>query len=367
MDNNSLTIKVPGKLMIAGEYAVLEPGYPAIVIAVNRYITITISYNNRNKLSMVTSEHSEVSFRMDENGIVVGLEGEEYAFIREAITISSQFLKEIGVAMLPYHLRIQSELIDPFTGIKYGLGSSAAIVVGVIRAVFAFHKQEMEPLHLFKLACIAHLKTQGNGSGADIAASVFGGWVHYSRYDVTWLIRRLNQIKHNRSEESILNLITKPWPSLRIERIIPPSDVRLFIGWTKHPAKTAPMINQIETFQKQEKERYEEFLVQSKTAVNDFIWSCKCKDGAGVLNAIRKNRKALQFLSNITGMQIETKEIKTLCDISDQYGSGKSSGAGGGDCGIAFLLGDDKIVSLKQDWEQAGIIPMNLLVAEFVH
>ena len=32
-------IRVPGKLMIAGEYAVLDPNYKCMVVAVDRYIT----------------------------------------------------------------------------------------------------------------------------------------------------------------------------------------------------------------------------------------------------------------------------------------------------------------------------------------
>ena len=30
----------PGKLYIAGEYAVVEPGHPAILVAVDQFITV---------------------------------------------------------------------------------------------------------------------------------------------------------------------------------------------------------------------------------------------------------------------------------------------------------------------------------------
>ena len=32
----------PGKLFIAGEYAVVEPGHPAIIVAVDQFINVTI-------------------------------------------------------------------------------------------------------------------------------------------------------------------------------------------------------------------------------------------------------------------------------------------------------------------------------------
>ena len=38
----TITSKAPGKLFIAGEYAVVEPGHGAIVAAVSRYLTVTI-------------------------------------------------------------------------------------------------------------------------------------------------------------------------------------------------------------------------------------------------------------------------------------------------------------------------------------
>ena len=34
--------KVPGKLFLAGEYAVVESGNPAVIAAVDRYLTVSI-------------------------------------------------------------------------------------------------------------------------------------------------------------------------------------------------------------------------------------------------------------------------------------------------------------------------------------
>ena len=35
-------VRAPGKLYIAGEYAVVEPGFPAVLIAVDRYVTVRV-------------------------------------------------------------------------------------------------------------------------------------------------------------------------------------------------------------------------------------------------------------------------------------------------------------------------------------
>jgi phosphomevalonate kinase len=347
--------------MIAGEYAVLSNGYPAIVTAINRYITIEISQSTINKLSHAFMEFPETTWEVDHNGLIIGLEGEKYSFLKDAITCAYEFLKEKSVIITPFSLKIQNGLNDLITGKKIGLGSSAAIVVGVISAILEFHDEMIvkEPLELYKLSCIAHLKAQGNGSGADIAASVYGGCLLYYRYDTPWLVQKLLVQK-----EKICTLINLPWPNLRIEKVNLPKNARLIAGWTKQIAKTAPMVDKIETFQSNQRKNYDIFLERSKAAVDEFIKSCELEDSTGILNSIGNNRSALQYLSDITGVQIETKEISKLCKIADQYGRGKSSGAGGGDCGIAILLGDGEREILKQEWELAGIQPLDILITE---
>lgn len=333
MKSSSLIIKVPGKLMIAGEYAVLSSGYPAIVTAVNRYITIKISSSNRFILSDSSPELPDSTWMLNQKGDVIGLDAKEHSFMKAAITIAFQYLREKGVNISTFHLEIQNGLNDIISGQKYGLGSSSASVVGVISAILAFHGLEIEKeqLLLYKLSCIAHLKEQGNGSGADIAASVYGGWICYYRYDVKWLNHKLNDANLNLND-----LISMPWPGLSINRISLPDNINFIAGWTRHSVKTSPLVSKIESFQMENKKEYAVFLEQSKAAVMEFIRSCDMNNGEGILKAIHKNRTALQYLEYITSLQLETKEIIELCQIADKYGGGKFSGAGGGDCGIAF-------------------------------
>ncbi len=361
MKDSSLSIKVPGKLMIAGEYAVLSTGYPAIVAAVNRYIHIKISQCDQYKLSFTSSEPIEVIWSYDPDEVVTGLEGEEYSFIKEAIRIAFQFLREKAVLITPFQLYIENDLNDFISGKKYGLGSSAAIVVGVIRAILAFFHQglESDKLQLYKLSCIAHLKSQGNGSGADIAASVYGGWLCYYRYDLSWLDRKLKD-----PNVSVVSLLPISWPGLYIRRVFLPDGISLLAAWTQHAVKTSPLVEQIEAFQRKNKEQYEVFLELSKAAVEEFIRSCELGQAAGILHAIHENRMALQYLSSITGIQLETKEIRRLCQIADQYGSSKFSGAGGGDCGFALLHRFDDMDTLKQEWEGASIMPLDIQISE---
>src|SRR5699024_6947572 len=89
------------------------------------------------------------------------------------------------------HLIVKSELADE-NGIKYGLGSSAAVVVSVVEAILTrFMSKVPQRSLVFKLAAIAHVKTQGSGSGADIAASVYGGLLRYASYQSNLCLNRI--------------------------------------------------------------------------------------------------------------------------------------------------------------------------------
>src|SRR5690606_42087190 len=134
---NSYKIKVPGKLFIAGEYAVLEPGNLAIVIAVNRYMKTEIKTYKENQLHLPQLGYDSVSWSWTDGELTFHPEGSKLAFIKNAISLLHTLLLENSVEIRPFALSITSEL-DDVSGKKYGLGSSAAVVVSVISALFHF-------------------------------------------------------------------------------------------------------------------------------------------------------------------------------------------------------------------------------------
>jgi len=260
----------------------------------------------------------------------------------------------------PFKLYITSDLNDLDTGKKYGLGSSAAIVVGVISSILSFHEEynsRENLINIFKLSAIAHVKTQGNGSGADIAAAVYGGWLKYSTFSSKWLLKKLDK------ERSIINIVNMPWADLRIEKLTPPKELKLLVGWTQESVGTASMVKKIQYYQADNVESYEEFLKESNNSVSNLTNAFEEGDINKALEALYNNRRALNKLGLLAGVNIETKKLETLCKIADRYGRGKTSGAGGGDCGIAFIKGEEKYLALCKEWMEAGIVPLDLLVA----
>lgn len=75
-----------------------------------------------------------------------------------------------------------------------------------------------------------------------------------------------------------------------------------------------------------------------------------------LFQGVQANRYALATVGEKAGVAIETPLLKTLCDLAEQYGGvGKPSGAGGGDCGIAFMPDKQKADQLQEAWQQVGI------------
>lgn len=360
MPFTSFEVKVPGKLFVAGEYAVTESGSPAIVIAVDRYIRVVISPSTENHLLLSQIGLDDVLWEVVDEDIRFSSNSPKLAFIRNAIKVFYQLLQEHSIEQRNFTLSVISELDDP-SGKKYGLGSSAAVVVGVITALIHLYNDEKIPLDkklIFKLAAISHFTTQGNGSCADIAASTYGGWLCYSSFDGDWLLDQLDK------GTKIPQLLASEWPSLTIEPISPPDSLQLCVGWTGKSASTGPMVQQVHKLKEEDLIFYQNFLTKSRNAVDHLLSAFAQNDCDGAIAALRENRIALRELDEKSQTGIETEGLKRLIRMADEWGSGKSSGAGGGDCGIAFVRTKEDADRLREQWRANSIEPLDLYVAQ---
>ncbi|MBD7985903.1 phosphomevalonate kinase [Sporosarcina sp. Sa2YVA2] len=359
MDTSSYEIRVPGKLFIAGEYAVLEPEGECIVAAVNRYVYATGKVSGHNHVDLPQLGLSAITWEELDGKLLFSENAPKLRFIQNAITLCHQYVSAAGLKSVPFTLSIRSEL-DDVSGKKYGLGSSAAVVVAVIASVLHCHKEVgVKPTKelIYKLASIAHFMTQGNGSCADIAASTFGGWLHYSTFDPEWLLRNLQ------GDSNIYTLVHEKWPGLQLNSIVPPTDLLLCVGWTGSEMSTSKMIVKIRQLQEKKPHLFDKFINESIHSVSDMVNSFKNVNVNGALQSLKRNRLALQQLGYEANAKIETTKLEELIRIADCYGAGKTSGAGGGDCGIAFMDSPKNAEVVKNKWKLAQIEPLDLTVS----
>ncbi|HWN69456.1 MAG TPA: hypothetical protein VNM90_17565, partial [Haliangium sp.] len=155
-----ITASAPGKVLLAGEYAVLA-GAEAVVMAINRRAVARVVAPGTNEARGAAGS----PFLQALAQAVAAHAGADSPAARAAtmLAVDSSALRDVG-------------------GIKLGLGSSAAATVAACACALA-HGQagDVRPAaaEVHRLAHVAHGAAQSaqgaRGSGADIAASVYGG------------------------------------------------------------------------------------------------------------------------------------------------------------------------------------------------
>ena len=357
----TITSKAPGKLFIAGEYAVVEPGHGAIVAAVSRYLTVTI--DEATSVGTLTStQNPDVVVEWTREGELFRANEEHpYKLVEEAILVAEQYVREFGEPTISlYSLSITSELDDAKRGIKYGLGSSGAVVVATIQAVLDFYKTPRTSLLVYKLSVLTNLRLSQRGSFGDIAASSFGGMVYYTSPDRSSLLEQLQN-------QSIKVICDADWKDLTIERLPELPDFTLLVGWTGQVAITDSLIQATEKKRKVETDSafYKDFLVKSHAIVQGLQNAWNNQDIPALQEGIRANRALLNEFAQVMQLEIETPALQTLCDLAEQNGAcAKMSGAGGGDCGICFTQSEQQRQQIENQWAKAQIQVLPLSIAE---
>ena len=353
----TITSKAPGKLFIAGEYAVVEPGHGAIVAAVSRFLTVTI--DKATSVGTLTStQNPDVIVEWTREGELFHIKADHpYKLVEEAILVAEQYVRECGTPTNAlYSLSITSELDDAKRGIKYGLGSSGAVVVATIQAVLDFYETPRTPLLVYKLSVLTNLLLSQRGSFGDIAASSFGGLVYYTSPDRSEL-----------QKQSIKDICDAVWKDLTIERLPEIPNFTLLVGWTGQVAITDSLIQATEKKRKVATDSafYKKFLKKSHAIVQGLQSAWNKQDIPALQEGIRANRALLNEFAQVMQLEIETPALQTLCDLAEQVGAcAKTSGAGGGDCGICFTQNEHQRQTIENQWAQAQIQVLPLNIAE---
>ena len=266
-----------------------------------------------------------------------------------AIEIFEQYAKSCDIAMKHFHLTIDSNL-DDSNGHKYGLGSSAAVLVSVIKVLNEFYDMKLSNLYIYKLAVIANMKLQSLSSCGDIAVSVYSGWLAYSTFDHEW-------VKHQIEDTTVEEVLIKNWPGLHIEPLQAPENMEVLIGWTGSPASSPHFVSEVKRL-KSDPSFYGD-LEDSHRCVEKLIHAFKTNNIKGVQKMVRQNRTIIQRMDKEATVDIETEKLKYLCDIAEKYhGASKTSGAGGGDCGITIINKDVDKEKIYDEWTKHGIKPL---------
>ncbi|HEU4730981.1 MAG TPA: hypothetical protein VFT22_23970 [Kofleriaceae bacterium] len=282
----SMIATAPGKLILTGEYAVLD-GAPAIVVAVDRRAVARLSATPRGSSPFLLAVADEIAAR----------HGASDPAARAALEISVD----------------SSAFYDRMT--KLGLGSSAAVTV----AATALALGTTERAEILEIALAAHARAQGTrgarGSGADIAASVHGGTI----------------------------VFTLPGSSgpCHVERRRWPASVTLLPFFTGAPADTAQLVARVQAA----REAHRTTVDAALTAIADASRAACAALTAppelaaiGLIGALALAANATDRLAIATGIDLVPECVTRARGLLARLGgTAKTTGAGGGDVGIAVV------------------------------
>lgn len=166
----------PGKLVLSGEYAVLD-GAPAIVAAIGRRARIRLSPGRGEFHEVRAPGFTDAVGRFVlEDGIPSWIDGaDDYALVDAVLAA--------GQAVFARPMAINIDTSSFYHGPdKLGLGSSAALAAAL--AVAISDQTELAPA---VVAANGHRRFQGGGgSGADVAAAIAGGVIDYRMQESGW-------------------------------------------------------------------------------------------------------------------------------------------------------------------------------------
>lgn len=318
-------VKTCGKLFWAGEYAILEPGQLALIKAIPIYMTAEIKESNNYRLYSDMFSYS-VDLRPDSS----------YTLIQETVALVEEYLTVQGVELQPFSLEIRGKMERE--GKKFGLGSSGSVVVLIIKAMLAFYERLAKRELLFKLASAVLLKRGDNGSMGDIACIASEDLVLYQSFDrkkvADWL-----------EKEDLQAVLARDW-GFSIRSVEPALKFDFLVGWTKEVAVSSHMVKQIKDIMNSS------FLQISKETVANLVKALEVGQEDKIIELLNHASLLLENLSS----DIYTPSLRQLKNASqDLKAVAKSSGAGGGDCGIALSFDRDSTILLKKRWADLGI------------
>jgi mevalonate kinase len=283
-------LSAPGKLFLIGEYVVLDGG-TAVVAAV---------------------EPVAAGGGLRAQGRLVAGAAPSTPLVAEAVRETAGYLATRGIEPPAGAPEIDTRALAD-DGKKLGLGSSAAAAAIAVGALLDAAGDDLDAHRAlaFSLALRAHRAAQGGrGSGADVAAAVFGGVIAFTpRADAAPDIEPLGP---------------------------PPGEVVVFSTGT--PSATVDHVRAVERLAERDGRLHATRMAALRAAANTFRRAYESGDLPTLIGATHEAEATLAALGRDADLPIVTPPLAAAAALARTLGgAAKPSGAGGGDVGVAFF------------------------------
>lgn len=279
---------IPGKLFLMGEYSVVRGDSPAMILPTQRTLTVSVVQSHR----WIFESDLENSFASDHWDELVDWAFPELKKILHTLNDT--------LPLEPLKWTVKSELDDTLHA--YGLGSSGAFTVAMIKATYQFYGKKLSSKELFRLSALT--QNDPTSSYGDLAVQAFQTPIYFKR------------------PKDLLNAFN--------EVIIEPMDMpfKYLVIHSGQKVKSAPFVEAF--FDKIKTNTVINYIAKMNEVVTDF------KDKPS-LNLIQDASLAYVKMAQHVHPGIITSVLEDILEkISLAGGVGKISGAGGGDNVLAF-------------------------------
>ena len=325
----------PGKLVLVGEYAVLS-GAPAIVTAVDVRARVKVMAIPGAESTFFDTATGRAYYFVIEDG--AGLR-----WVDEQPEVTGTILEAVIAACSEHSLlfadgpsfRVSIDTDDFFTQVdgrwtKLGIGSSSAALVALVGALADELNLSMTPEEILAICHSAHRRFQGgSGSGADVATAVYGGVIAARRAP----------------ESETIDVTRCDWPE----------DLLALPIWSGVSASTTDLLKRYERFQDDNPDDYRRHLRRLKSISEQACVAWTEQSVIDVLNALAGYDDALLALDADARIGISSEPHDRIRQLVEQQGAiYKTSGAGGGDFGLALTDSAELLDAVRVACRDAG-------------
>jgi len=335
----------PGKLLLFGEYAVLE-GAPALVAAVDRRARVRLrsGASNAGRITCTPLGVDRAPFQVrdrrlvcrDCNAVQLGLTAALVPRLLEAFGQPAEAVTEFEIEIDSTAL-FQS--VEDGAPVKLGLGSSAAVAAALIaafEAALAPGWDASAPARLRRWLPLYRELLGGRASGADLAAAFAGGLAGYRECSDTGPV-----------------VASRRWPD----------GVAWLPVWVGRPALTTDFVAGFERWRAGSPEcaggvigRLSALAAKAEAALNR---------PEAFIEAVADYAAGISDLGAEAGLDIVSAPHRALAEAAGRLGVVyKSCGAGGGDLGVALDTDPGRLRAFGRAAARAGAVPLNLVLAE---
>jgi phosphomevalonate kinase len=341
---NELFASAPAKLVLLGDYAVLE-GARALVLAVNRRAGVRITAR-ADRLCRVHAADLGIA----EADAVIGSDGRLQWQCDEATRTKLTLVDHVWHGMVReglapvggegFALHLDTSGFFHTDGAsKLGLGSSAALTVALASALATYagrHDAMSDRTQWMRRLLRMHGDWQGGrGSGVDIAASVAGGLIGY----------QLIGADREPSYEAI-----------------PASGLHCLFVWSGQSVSTGDSLQRLTQWRQAHAGDYAAHMSALSSVSSAAIDAFKQQRVQSFIGLTREYALGLQRFGAACGLEIYSPAQKQLADMASGTDVSYKPCGAGGDFGVVFAEDAERLATFERVIVSAGmhVVPLGL-------